>query len=184
MDRNRRVLGGIALLAGLLLLPGAARAQEQYNFSVAALGGIGGSLDAEPGDELTNTGYQLNLALVTEPQTLFGVRIGQIGLGDGELFGPLSDADLTYVTVGGEYRFLEDWYDSGLYIALGGYRLEGTALDGQDSQEDSFGLAVGATAEFQVNHWLGILLELSGHYVHFEEQQLFAMGHGGFAVHF
>lgn len=184
MDRNRRMLGGLALLAGLLLLPGAARAQEDYNFSVAGLGSIGGSIDAEPGDDLSNTGYQVNLAMVTEPRTLVGVRIGQIGLDGDEVFGSLTDADLTYLTVGGEYRFTEEWYDSGIYIALGGYRLEGTAFDGEDSRDTSIGLAAGITGEFKVNRWLGVLLELSGHYVDFDEAQLFAMGHGGIAVHF
>lgn len=184
MDRYQRALGGTVLLAGLLLLSGAARAQEPYNFSVAALGSIGGSIDAEPGDDLSNTGYQLNLSMVTDPRTHVGVRLGQLGLDGDELFGSLRDADLTYVTVGGEYRFNEDWYESGIYFALGGYRLEGTAFDGADSREDSIGLAVGVTGEFQVNHWLGILLELSGHYVDFDESQLFAMGHGGVAIHF
>lgn len=184
MDRYQRALGGIALLAGLLLLPGAARAQEPYTFSAAGLGSVGGSIDAEPGDDLSNTGYQLNLSMVTDPRTHVGVRIGQLGLDGDEFFGTLSDADLTYLTVGGEYRFNETWYDSGVYFALGGYRLEGTAFNGEDSRDNSLGLAVGVTGEFKVNRWLGVLLELSGHYVDFDEAQIFAMGHGGFAVHF
>ena len=185
MDRYQRALGGIALLAGLLLLPGAARAQQElYTFTAAALGGIGGSLDAEPGDDLGNTGYQLNLSVITDERTQVGVRLGQLGLDGEEFFGTLSDADLTYLTLGGDYRFSETWYDSGVYFALGGYRLEGTAPDGSESREDSLGLAVGVTGEFKVNRWLGVLLELSGHYVDFDEQQLFAMGHGGLAVHF
>ncbi len=184
MDRYQRALGGMALLAGLLLLPGAARAQERYNFSVAGLGSIGGSLDAEPGDDLSNTGYQLNLSMVTDPQTHVGIRVGQLGLDGDEFFGTLSDADLTYVTVGGEYRFNENWYDSGVYFALGGYRLEGTAFDGSDSRDNAIGLAVGVTGEFKVNRWLGLLLEFSGHYADFDEAQFFAMGHGGLAVHF
>ena len=184
MDRYQRVLGGVALLAGLLLLPGAARAQEDYNFSVAALGGIGGSVDADPGDALSNTGFQLNLSMVTDTRTLVGVRVGQMALDADEQFGSLTDADLTYATIGGEYRFNEDWYESGVYFALGGYRLEGTELDGEDSRDTSIGLAVGVTGEFKVNRWLGVLLELSGHYVDFDEAQFFAMGHGGVAVHF
>ena len=185
MDRYQRALGGIALLAGLLLLPGAARAQQElYTFTVAGLGGIGGSLDAEPGDDLGNTGYQLNLSVVTAERTQVGLRVGQLGLDGDEFFGTLRDADLTYLTVGGEYRFSETWYDSGVYFALGGYRLEGTALDGGESRKDSLGLAVGITGEFKVNRWLGVLLELSGHYVDFDEAQIFGMGHGGIAVHF
>jgi len=184
MDRYQRALGGIALLAGLLLLPGAARAQEFYNFSVAGLGSIGGSVDADPGDDLSNTGYQLNLAVVTDSRTHAVVRLGQLGLDGDEFFGSLRDAELSYVTLGGEYRFDEDWYDSGAYLALGGYRLEGTAFDGEDSEDTSIGLAVGVTGEFKVNNWLGVLLELSGHYIDFDEAQFFAMGHGGFIVHF
>jgi hypothetical protein len=184
MDRYQRALGGMALLTGLLLLPGAARAQEPYNFSVAALGGIGGSVDAEPGDDLDNTGYQVNFSMVTDPQTHVGVRIGRLGLDKSEFFGTLTEADLTYVTIGGEYRFDETWYDSGLYIGLGGYRLDGTDQVGDDSRDTSIGLAVGITGEFKVNHWLGVLLEISGHYVDFDEAQLFGIGHGGIAVHF
>ena len=81
MDRYQRALGGIALLAGLLLLPGTARAQQElYTFSAAALGGIGGSLDAEPGDDLGNTGYQLNASIVTAERTHVGFRVGQMGV--------------------------------------------------------------------------------------------------------
>ncbi|HYU31870.1 MAG TPA: hypothetical protein VEW48_06880 [Thermoanaerobaculia bacterium] len=184
MDRYQRALGGIALLAGLLLFSGAARAQELYTFSVAALGNIGGSVDADPGDSLTNTGYQLNLAMVTDPRTLVAVRLGRLGLDADEFFGSLTDADLTYVTVGGEYRYDESWYDSGLYLALGGYRLEGTGQDGRDSKDSALGLSVGATAEFKVNRWLAVLLELSGHYVDFDEENFFGMGQGGVVVHF
>ena len=114
----------------------------------------------------------------------FRDRLGQLGLDRDEFFGSLRDADLTYVTVGGEYRFNEGWYDSGVYFALGGYRLEGTALDGGESRDSSLGLAVGITGELKVNRWLGVLLELSGHYVDFDEAQVFGMGHGGIAIHF
>lgn len=184
MDRYQRALGGVVLLAGLLLLPGAARAQERYTFSIAGLGGLGGSIDAEPGDDLGNTGYQLNLSMVTDPRTHVGVRLGQLDLGGNDLFGSLREADLTYVTVGGEYRFDETWYDSGVYLALGGYRLEGLAPDLAENRESSIGLAIGLTGEFQVNPWLGVLLEVSGHYVNFDDAQLFAMGHGGLIIHF
>jgi hypothetical protein len=184
MDRYRRALGGIALAAGLLLLPEAAPAQELYNFSAAVLGSVGGSIDAEPGDDLGNTGFQLNLAMVTDPQTHVVARFGQLGLDADEVFGSLTDADLTYLTVGGEYRFDETWYDSGIYLALGGYRLQGAEFSGQDFEDTSLGLAVGITGEFAVNRWLGVLLELSGHYVDFDEAQVFGMAHGGVAVHF
>jgi hypothetical protein len=177
----------LAILAALtvvgLLLPGAARAQEPYTFTAGLLGGLGGSLDANPGDDLGNTGYQVNLAMVTEPRTHVGLRLGNLALDSEESFGSLSDAELSYVTLAGEYRFPEAYYESGIYIGLGGYRLEGSR-GGKDRSDTSLGLAVGVTGEFRVTRWLGVLLELSGHYADFDEAQFFAMGHGGLALHF
>ena len=43
--------------------------------------------------------------MVTEPRTLLVLRAGQLGLDKDEFFGSLSDADLKYVTIGGEYRY-------------------------------------------------------------------------------
>lgn len=183
MIRDHRLLGRLVLL-GALLLPAAAGAQELYTFSAGLLGGLGGSVDAEPGDSLANTGYQLNFTWITEPRTQVGFRLGQLALDDDELFGRLREAELSYVTVGGEYRYAEGYYDSGLFVALGGYRLEGTRLSGRDEDETALGLSVGVTGEFKLNRWLGVLIELSGHYADFDEAQLFAMGHGGLTVHF
>lgn len=47
----------------------AVAAQEGSTFSAALLGTLGGSLDAEPGDDLSNTGFQVNLGMWTEPRT-------------------------------------------------------------------------------------------------------------------
>ena len=187
MIGNHRLLGRLVLLAltiGLLLLPGAAGAQELYSYTVGVFGVLGGSVDAEPGDSLTNTGYQLNLGLVTEPHTQLVLRTGRLTLDEDERFGPLGDAELTYATIGGEYRTPEKFFDSGIYIALGGYRLEGTTASGRDSRENSWGLALGATGELPINRWLGVQAEISGHYVDFDEQQFFVMGNVGVAVHF
>jgi hypothetical protein len=173
----------LALLAALLLLPGAARAQELYTFTAGLLGGIGGSLDADPGDDLGNTGFQLNLTMVTEPRTHVGFRLGQLSLDGEEQFGSLSEAELSYVTVAGEYRFPQGYYESGLYIGLGGYRLEGSR-GSQEEQDTAIGLNLGVTGEFRVTQWLGVLIELSGHYADLDEAQFFAMGHGGIAIHF
>ncbi|HEX3126890.1 MAG TPA: outer membrane beta-barrel protein [Thermoanaerobaculia bacterium] len=183
MTQHLRRLGtGIILLAAFLL-PGAARAQEPYTFTVGLLGGIGGSLDADPGDDLGNTGYQVNLDMVTEPRTHVGFRLGNLALDGEERFGTLTDAELSYITVAGEYRFPESYYESGIYAGLGGYRLEGTR-GGRDRSETAPGLVVGVTGEFRVTRWLAVLIELSGHYADFDEAQFFAIGHGGVAVHF
>ena len=184
MIRTPRLLGRFLLLAGLLLLPGAAGAQELYTFTVGVLGGIGGSFDAEPGDSLTNTGLQLNLGLVTEARTHLVLRLGQLALDEDEFFGSLQDADLTYATIGGEYRAGESFYESGVYLALGGYRLEGTDRSGDDSGDTSWGLSLGFTGELPITRWLGFQAEISGHYVDFDEAQVFGMAHAGLAFHF
>jgi hypothetical protein len=183
LTQNHRLPGAAILLAALILLPGAARAQEPYTFTVGVLGGLGGSLDADPGDDLGNTGYQLNLDMVTDPRTHVGIRLGNLALDSEDRFGSLTDAELSYVTVAGEYRFPETYYESGIYAGLGGYRLEGTR-GGKDQSDTSIGLAVGVTGDFRVTRWLSVLVELSGHYVDFDEAQFFAMGHGGLAIHF
>ena len=173
----------LALLAALFLLPGAVRAQELYTFTAGLLGGIGGSVDAEPGDGFDNTGFQLNLTMVTEPRTHVGFRLGQLALDSEDSFGSLSEAELSYVTVAGEYRFEQSYYESGLYIGLGGYRLEGNR-GSEDEQDTAVGLNLGVTGEFKVTQWLGVLIELSGHYADLDEAQFFAMGHAGVAIHF
>jgi hypothetical protein len=172
-ETSLRALAGLALLTGLLSFPGNAQAQETYSFTVAGLG-----------SDLSNTGFQVNLGMVTDARTHVAVRVGQLGLDQDEFFGSLREAELTYATFAGEYRFNEGWYDSGVYLGLGGYRLEGVDLGNSDSEDTALGLALGFTGEFKVNRWLGVLLELSGHWADFDESQIFGMAHGGLAVHF
>jgi len=148
------------------------------------LGGLGGSWDVEPGDGFKSSGFQLNLGMVTEPRTIVSFRLGKLNLDNEDLFGSLHDADLSYVTVGGEYRFLETYYDSGVYLGLGGYRLRGTRSDGRSDDQTAVGLAVGITGEFPINRWFGVLLEVSGHYADLDEAKIFGMAHGGVAFHF
>lgn len=179
--RLGRLLLGFSLL---LLLPAASGAQELYTYTVGVLGGIGGSLDASPGNNLSNTGFQVNLGLVTEPQTHLVLRTGRLALDKDGLFGSLTNADLKYVTIGGEYRYTEPFYESGIFAALGAYRLSGATPSGRDSRDDTWGVSVGFTGELPIKRWVGIQAELSGHYVNFKEAQFFAMAHAGVAFHF
>lgn len=181
--RNHRLVGRLLLILGLLL-PGAAGAQELYTYTVGVFGGIGGSVDADPGDSLTNTGFQLNLGLITEPGTHLVLRTGRLSLDQDEFFGSLRDAELKYATIGGEYRYRETFFESGLYIALGGYQLEGTKASGRTARDNSWGLAVGVTGELPIKRWLGVQAEISGHYIDFDEAQFFALGHAGVVFHF
>ena len=184
MIRHHRLLARLLLILGLLLLPAAAGAQELYSYSVGVFGVLGGSVDADPGDSLTNTGFQVNFEVVTQPHTHLVLRTGRLGLDEDELFGSLQEAELNYATLGGEYRTKGEYYDSGIYVALGGYRLEGIDSSGDDSRESSWGLSIGATGEFPIKRWFGIQAELSGHYIDFDEEQFFAMGAAGVVFHF
>lgn len=172
------------LVAAALLAPGAAGAQETYTFTVGAFGGLGGSLDADPGDELDNTGFQLDLGMVIQPANHLVLRLGSLDLDSAERFEDLTAAELTYATIGGEYRYRHSYYDSGIYLALGGYRLEGDDAAGRAEDETAIGLALGVTGEFPITRWLGFQVELSGHYADFDRASLFAMGHAGVVVHF
>lgn len=184
MIRGRQRLSRLVLLGALLgLAPAAGRAQELYNYAVDVLGTLGGSPDADPGSSLTNTGYQLNLLLVTEPRTLVGLRAGQLSLDKDGLFNDLRDAKLSYATLGGEYRARQVSFESGVFLGIGGYRLEGTAPT-RSFSNSSWGLSAGVSSEFYVTRRVGILLELSGHYTDLKDIQFFVMGHGGVAVHF
>jgi hypothetical protein len=172
------------LVAAALAAPGAAGAQETYTFTVGAFGGLGGSLDADPGDELDNTGFQLDLGMVIQPANHLVLRLGSLDLDSAERFEDLTAAELTYATIGGEYRYRHTFYDSGIYLALGGYRLEGDDAAGRAEDETAIGLALGVTGEFPITRWLGFQIELSGHYADFDRANLFAMGHAGVVVHF
>ena len=181
---SRILLAALCLLAAAALAPTAAHAQETYTFTVGAFGGIGGSVDAEPGDELDNTGFQLDLGMVVQPQNHLVLRLGTLDLDSGERFEDLTGASLTYATIGGEYNYRHSYYDSGVYLALGGYRLDGDDAAGREQDETAVGLALGVTGEFPITRWLGVQIELSGHYADFDRANLFAMGHAGLVVHF
>ena len=179
-----RLALGAALVA-LLLVPARARAQnESYNFSFGLLGGLGGSLDASPGDSLNNTGYQLDLGMVTQPGTHLVARLGHLGLDSSKQFGDLTNADLTYATIGGEYRYRQTYYDSGVYLALGGYRLSGDDVLGRSTNDSAVGLALGVTGEFDISRHFSVLVEFSGHYADLGQAKVFAMGHAGVGYRF
>jgi hypothetical protein len=182
--RNHRLLGRLLMGFSLLLLPAIGGAQELYTYTVGVLGGIGGSFDADPGGSFGNKGFQLNLGLVTEPYTHLVLRTGKLALDRDRLFGTLSGADMKYVTIGGEYRYSERFYESGVFAALGAYQLNGTQASGRDVRDQTWGVSVGFTGELPIKPWLGVQAELSGHYVNFKEAQFFAMAHAGVVFHF
>lgn len=173
------------LLVVLSLAAAPAEAQDRYTFTVGALGGLGGSLDANPGDSLSNTAYQLTAALITEPKTHLALRVGHLNLDDDEIFEELTEAGLDYVNISGEYRYDHAFYESGVYFGLGGYRLEGNPLDGGETRTDtSFGLVLGLTGEFELTRRLSFVIDLAGHWANLDDAQTFVTGQAGVAFHF
>jgi hypothetical protein len=174
----------LAAAACLLLaaLAAPARAVEGYTYTAGLFGGLGGALDADDSD-LDHGSFQLLGGMFTEPRTMLVARLGRLGFAADSRVSGLAGADLTYLTLAGEYRFQESLYDSGLFLGLGGYRLEGDDLTGDDREKTTFGLTFGVTGDFPLTRWLSLQLELSGHWADFEGDQVFGMGHGGVVVH-
>ena len=180
---------GLALLVGLFAIVAAspARAAEPYVFSVGALGGIGGPLDADDPDPGTSQrSFELQANLVTEPRTLLGLRLGRIEFDDADRLGDFFAPELEYVTISGEYRFYKNWYDSGIFLGLGGYRLSGNDRDfgGGSHEETAVGLTAGVTGEFEITQHFALLGELAGHYVDLDANNIFATAMGGVSVRF
>lgn len=184
MARTVRATARLTLVFLLsCLFASAVTAQEGSTYSVALLGTLGGSIDAEPGDDLSNTGFQVNLGMWTEPRTQVVIRAGRLGLDKDELFNSLTEAEMTYATIGGEYRSRTTYYDSGVFMSLGAYRLSGNRPGGEE-EETAPGLSIGVTGEFRINRWTGVLIELSGHYADFDESQVFGLGNAGVVFRF
>ncbi|MBV8200104.1 MAG: hypothetical protein JOZ15_05710 [Acidobacteria bacterium] len=195
MPQRRSRPGRAARVAGLTLLailaalaqPAAASAQELYNWTVGVMGGVGGSVDVKPGSRsYSNASWQVEGLVVTETHTFLGVRAGHLDLGGKDtLFGSRTGADLSYVTIAGQYMFQESYYDSGVYLGLGAYRLGGNdAVTGASASKTVAGGVLGITGDFRASRRISVVVELSGHYIDIRNAHIFAMAHGGLALHF
>ncbi len=165
-----------------LVLAGPAAAQEDQPLEASALVAFGGSID-ESQSGLGNSGYQLGLSLGVGRRTKVGVRYGEIDFGSGGQIASVFRPTFQYITVGGEYTFSEGYYESGIYLALGSYQLDGVQ-GGQAFSESTLGVALGATGEFEITRRLGLVLEVAGHFADFGPARYFATFHGGVAYHF
>ncbi|MGH9381013.1 MAG: hypothetical protein ACRD2Z_10435 [Thermoanaerobaculia bacterium] len=175
---RRSILGPLALLAALLALPGAGRAQELQFYTVSFLGGLASSLEGE-GSEVDSTALQAGFGFATSERSRLNVRVGRIGFDEDDVVSGIADPELTYLTVAGEVRFDETIYDSGVYIGVGGYRLRG--VEGRSTE---LGVTLGYTGEFELTRHLSLALELVGHFADFVDDKLYGQGMGGLAVHF
>ena len=122
---NRTLLLAICLLTlGAVLAPERAAAQEDHPLEASVLFGLGGSFDQDQSG-LGNSSYQLGLSLGVARRTKVGVRVGEIDYAAGDFIASISSPTFSYVTIGGEYTFSERYYESGIYLGLGAYTLEG-----------------------------------------------------------
>ena len=177
------------LLASFAALPGAEA--QGYTFTVNGLLGIGGSIDeSDPG--FGNLNWQLGFSNAVEKRTHFGVRLGGLGFGSSSQLGDLTNADLTYITLAGEYReraaagsgrFIE----SGVFLGLGYFQLKGDSLSEMERTTDgALGLVVGVTGDLPLNRRrnLALRIELQGQWADLDNASLFALGQVGLSYRF
>lgn len=180
-----RIGGVMALLVVPALLLGAApaRAIEPYLLKVSLLGGVGGPIDAsEPDPGLSNRSLQLNLGLLTEPHQMLQFRLGRLDFNGEDRIGDTLSPQLTYASLSGEYVVERSYYDSGLFLGLGAYRLSGDDLAGRSHEHTTIGGTLGADADFELNRWFSIVGELALHWAQFDGATFFATAQGGVAV--
>ncbi|MGE5234016.1 MAG: hypothetical protein ACM3OB_07880 [Acidobacteriota bacterium] len=179
----RYIVASVVLLGSLSA--GAARAAEQYLGTISMLGGLGGSLDAEPKSGYNNVVVQAGFGMAVDSDLVVGVRVGRLQLDKRRdtFAGVFAQPRMDYLTLAGEYRIDEGYYHSGLLFGLGAYRLNGKDAAGS-RHEDAPGVCLGVSGEFPITQHAGFLVELVGHYANFKEAQLFATAQAGLAIHF
>ena len=175
---QRFVLPTILMLLALGFFPASSAAQNQFNYSVGLLFGLGGSPDADPDTDFDNFGFEAYFSMETELRTKFVVRAGQLGL---ESEGAFVDADLSYLTLSGEYDFSRGSYKSGLFLGVGAYDL---SANRGVADESALGLTLGTTGDIRINDRLSVIVQFTGHYVDIDFAQFFVTGHAGLAFHF
>ena len=182
MRISRSGLHYIGVLSLFSLLAGGVGAQELYNFTFSALGSMGGTTDANPDPGFSNNGFQLGASIVTESRVHAALRLGVLDFGD-EFVNHLTDAELSYATIAGEYYYHEGWYESGLIFGLGAYQLDGTNLLGESEDETAFGITAGVNGLFELTRRFSLVVELTGHWADFDDSNVFIMANAGLAFH-
>lgn len=175
-------LGTVFALLAWAPAPAAAQgSHEDHTYQVSFLLGPAGSVD---GGSLSEIGYQLGFAVVTNDRGRLVIRAGESDFDTGNTPGSVVNGSFSWVTIGGEYRFTETLYDSGFFIGLGIYGQDGFVL-GQGPVDDStLGLALGVTGEFEAPRDFAVLVELMGHVVPSAPSELFASLMAGVAYKF
>jgi len=180
-----RLCCGATCIAILSLLGStAAKAQDDSIYRGTLLGGLGGSFVSDGKHDPDHAVLQAGLGILTDDRTYTVVRVGKIGFGDEEIVGGRSGAELEYVNVAGEYRLPSRAYTWGFFLGVGGYRLSGDAVTTSSRRETALGLALGVEGDFDLTRHLGLAVEFGGHYVFFDEADLYGVGLVGLAIHF
>ena len=141
--------------------------------SLTLSGGLAGSID-EGDTGFSNPVVQLRFAVETSERGNLGVRLGRMEF-DEVVRGRVEDVTVDYLSVVGEYMFDEPSHQSGLYIGLGFFDMDGTRLDGRGTvDEGSMGLVIGALGEFKVADRWFIYGEGMASYTGLDVAQIFA----------
>lgn len=186
MKRHVPKLIPAALLAvACALVPSAGQAQD-YTWTFSLMGGIGGGLSGGGGSEAA---YQAGFGLQFEPHANVWVKAGALDFDTGTGVGELQQGSITYVNFGGEYQFSESYYESGIYLGLGAYDLEGRRVAAPGvllpvESDTVVGLVIGATGEFKITPSFVFLAEISGHVLDSSDLRVLGTAHFGFAFHF
>lgn len=181
---RRRALAFLAVLAALAVGVSPARAQDNYTFTLAGFGGIGGPYNVSPSPGLTNRSLMLEASMITQERTLVVLRAARMKFDGDNGLREFREADLDFVTIAGEYRQRQSYYDFGVYLGLGDYRLKGTLPSGSRRDDTALGIALGLTGDFDVSRHFSLVAELSGHYTWLDALDIFAVAHAGVAFHF
>lgn len=175
-----------AVLFLCLLAPALpAAAQDRYTYTVGVLGGVGGSLDSDDFNEAEGSSFQLNLGMVTNARTHVVVRFGRVDLDTDGGFEGLDNAELEYTNIAGEYKFDQGYYDFGMYLGLGAYKLKGDPRPGAVDGETALGGVFGIDGDFDITRHISFVAEGAAHYGFFDEySKLFLTAGAGIAIHF
>jgi len=147
-----------------------ARAQTDYTFRLALLGGVGGPVDSDDDKDFDHQAFQLEAGMVINQGTLAVLRYGTLDLDGDDPYEGLENAELQYVNIAGEYRFDQTYYDFGIYLGLGSYKIDGDPIPGADEGQTAVGIAFGVNGDFDITRHFFVTAGASAHYVFFDER--------------
>ena len=174
----------IAAAAWSALAAGSAGAQERGLFTVSALGGLTGAFDSKGERTFDHSALQLGFGVLTDDLTWTTLRVGRLDLDDEEIASGRSSTEIEFATIAGEYRFRQAAYDFGIFVGVGGYRLDADLLVGGQEREEAVGITAGLAGDFDFSPRLSFIAEIDFHYVFFDETNSYGSALAGLAVHF